>query len=178
MVIRRAAQVVVLGRHPLGLGRWPRDQIAPVGQDVAQGATRVPFVALAVPPGAEFKGQRAGRLDALGAVAALGQAEQPQTTAVAVTSKCGSATFLNPRGGRATRGGVLGALTRNKFRAAPSVSPPLEGGGRRVSSACGALFRQSVADTILYKAADATALLTPATQLRWRIWAASRHRVF
>ena len=129
-------------------------------------------------PGTEFQGQRAGRLDALGAVAALGQAEQPQTTAVAVTSKCGSATFLNPRGGRATRGGVLGALTRNKFRAAPSVSPPLEGGGRRVSSACGALFRQSVADTILYKAADATALLTPATQLRWRIWAASRHRVF
>ena len=42
----------------------------------------------------------------------------------ALSRKCGSATFLDPRGGRAPRGGVLGALRRNKRRAAPSVSHP------------------------------------------------------
>jgi hypothetical protein len=55
MEVRGAAQVVVLGRDPLGRRRWALDEVAPVAQDVAH---------MAVLPGAEFERQRAG-LDAL-----------------------------------------------------------------------------------------------------------------
>src|SRR5438093_13643707 len=60
VVVRRAAQVVVLGCHPLGFRRRTLDEVAPVGQDVAH---------MAVLPGTELQGQRAGSLDALRAVA-------------------------------------------------------------------------------------------------------------
>jgi type VI protein secretion system component Hcp len=36
--------------------------------------------------------------------------------------KCGSATFLNPRGGRAPQGGVLGALSSSQGAASPGSS--------------------------------------------------------
>src|SRR5438132_14403611 len=74
VVVRRAANVVVRGGHPLGLGRCSRDEIASVGQDVAH---------VAVVPGAQLQGQRAGGFDALRSIA-LGQAEQAQTAAVAM----------------------------------------------------------------------------------------------
>mgnify|MGYP001793443597 CR=1 FL=1 len=71
---RGAARVVVLGGDPFGRWRRSLDEVAPVGQDVAH----MPGL-----PGAEFKRQRTGRLDALRAVA-LGQAEQTQAGAVAM----------------------------------------------------------------------------------------------
>ena len=74
VVIRLATQVVVLGRDPLGFRLGTLEEVAPVGQDVAH---------MAVMPGAQLQGQGAGRLHALRPVA-LGQAEQPQATAVAV----------------------------------------------------------------------------------------------
>ncbi len=46
MEIRRAAQVVVLGRDPLGFGRRWLDEIAAIGQDVAH---------MAVVPGASSR---------------------------------------------------------------------------------------------------------------------------
>jgi len=59
MEVRGTAQVVVLGRDPLGSGRRALDEVAPVGQDVAQ---------MAVLPGADLERQRTGRFDALRAV--------------------------------------------------------------------------------------------------------------
>ena len=74
MEIRRAAQVVVLGRDPLGLGRRWCNLIAAAAQDVAH---------MAVVGGAEFERDRAGRFQPGGPVA-LDQAEQAQAAAVAV----------------------------------------------------------------------------------------------